>query len=369
MTKIKKKILLILKLPPPLTGATLMNGYVNNSLLIRENFDTKTIAIHYSKSVEDLGGFSFFKLLQIFKTYIKLKYQLVFFRPQIVYFQISPLGFAFIRDLLFVTIIKFFNKTIVYHIHGKGIKEAAQKKLWKILYQFAFKNEKVICLSNSLTKDIEDVYLGKPYIVPNAVLFNLKNIPLKKENEVVEILFLSNLFIAKGILVFIDSLEELMKRNISFKASIVGSEADINKKTINELLKKKGLQNLVFYLGPKYNEEKWNIYLKSDIFVFPTLNDIWGLVVLEAMQAGLPVIASKDGAIPEIIDDGETGFLIEKGNVHQLATKIELLIKDKEQRESMGINGRKKYIDLYNLDKFENNMTNVFNQIKKVENV
>ena len=107
---------------------------------------------------------SFFKFLNIFSNLLNELWN----RPtEFVYFQLSPNGVAFLRDLLFVTVIKLFGVRIMFHMHGKGIKH--KMNLTKLLYKFCFLNEYVICLSPLLTDDIEDVFRGKPFIVSNGI--------------------------------------------------------------------------------------------------------------------------------------------------------------------------------------------------------
>ena len=118
----KSRILLLIKLPPPLTGATLMNYYVANSDLLSSNFNFKIQSLQYANNIQNIGKFSFLKIFKIFKNALNLLKHIVFFQPNIVYFQISPLSKGFIRDVIFVSLIKLFNKKLIYHLHGKGIK-------------------------------------------------------------------------------------------------------------------------------------------------------------------------------------------------------------------------------------------------------
>jgi glycosyltransferase involved in cell wall biosynthesis len=79
---------------------------------------------------------------------------------------------------------------------------------------------------------------------------------------------------------------------------------------------------------------------RCDIFVLPTRADCYSLAALEAMAAGLPVIASRVGGIPEIVEDGVTGYLIEPGDYDELKERIELLVGSPGLRRSMGAAGR-----------------------------
>lgn len=359
----KNKILLLVKLPPPITGATLMNKYVADSTILKDNFNIKTIAVSYNKSVKKMGNLGILKLLKIFEYSYKLIKQLIIFKPKLVYFQISPLGSAFIRDSFYVLIIKLFRKRIVFHIHGKGIANQVNNPIKRMLYISVFRNQQVITLSPLLDYDVKDVYNGLIYNVPNGIPIVNINIHEKPVSDKVNILFLSNLIISKGIIDYIEAIKLLSKRNQNFKAFIVGNESNLTKEELQEIISSNKLDNYLEYLGPKYGEEKYKILTDTDILIFPTTNDIWGNVNLEAMQCSVPVIATNEGAIPEIIDDGITGFIVDKNSPEQIAEKIEYLINNPEKRIEMGKAGRKKFLEKYTIDKFEENMKNVFSDI------
>jgi len=81
------------------------------------------------------------------------------------------------------------------------------------------------------------------------------------------------------------------------------------------------------------------------------------------MQFGIPIIATREGAMPEIIDDKITGFLVDKNQPEQIAEKIKILFNDEELRRKMGEAGRKKFLEKYTLEIFEQNMKKVFDGI------
>jgi len=363
----KEKILLFIKTPPPFTGATMMNKSVYDSRILNNRFDVRAITISYSKTVNDIGKKSINKIKIVFTTILKLIRELTLFKPKLVYFQISPIGFAFIRDTIFVFIIKIFKIKIVYHLHGKGIKQSINNRVIKKIYKYVFNGEEVICLSQLLKYDIKEIYNGNIYIVNNGITDIKKRnfIKTKTNNYIVKIIFLSNLIITKGVLDYLDSLEILKNKRLNFIGQIIGAEAELSKNKLLSEIDKRKLKNIVFYLGPKYNDEKEKILEEASIFVFPTKMkwECFPLVLLEAMKFELPVISTKQAAIPDIIDDGKTGFLVDHSSPNQIANKLELLINNYELRRSMGIAGRKKFVENYTLDKFENNIVNVFSKI------
>jgi glycosyltransferase involved in cell wall biosynthesis len=75
------------------------------------------------------------------------------------------------------------------------------------------------------------------------------------------------------------------------------------------------------------------------------------------------VIATKEGAIPEIIDDGITGFIVDKNRPDEIADKVEIFYYNRYLLNQMGLAGREKYEQKYKLEIFENNIKNVFNEV------
>jgi len=365
--KDKTRILLFIKLPPPLTGATLINSYVNNSKLLNDKYNIQTISISFKKTIEDVRIISFKKIIIVINLYLKLFISLIRFKPKLIYFQISPIGWAFYRDFIYVLIIKLFRKHIVFHLHGKGIKDACENSYFKkLIYKFAFRGSSIVCLSNMLANDINQVYAGTPYIVNNGIpiFSDILECAFHDEKNKIEVLFLSNLLYSKGILVFLDALSVLdTSSREKIQVKIVGNEAEISSTMLNKEIKKRGLQNFVVYIGPKYGEEKLNIYHNTDILIYPTLNDAFPVVILEAMQFGIPVIASIEGAIPDIIEDGINGFLVDKHSPDQIAEKIKIFLDDDVLRTKMGKSARKKYLEKYTIEVFEKNLIDVFQKI------
>jgi glycosyltransferase involved in cell wall biosynthesis len=89
------------------------------------------------------------------------------------------------------------------------------------------------------------------------------------------------------------------------------------------------------------SEQLKRLYAEADVFVFPTLSDCAPLAVPEAMAASLPVVSTSVGAIPEMVREGETGYLVEPGSVEALHDALERLVADGALRAALGANGRR----------------------------
>ena len=81
------------------------------------------------------------------------------------------------------------------------------------------------------------------------------------------------------------------------------------------------------------------------------------------MMFGLPVISTSEGGIPDIVQDGETGFIVDKQNPNKLAEKIKYLIENPDNAILMGKKGKEHFLEYYTLEVFEKRLTHVLNQI------
>ena len=114
------------------------------------------------------------------------------------------------------------------------------------------------------------------------------------------------------------------------------------KEEILQTIKERGLQENVVTQPFPYLELPW-VYNFCDVAIYPTIGEEpFGLVPVEAMACGKPVVVTRSGGLVESVVDGRTGFIIEKKNPEALAEKILLLLKDKERARKMGEEGRRR---------------------------
>ena len=323
------------------------------------------------RELNEMGKYTRNKFKIYFKIFFKLLYEMVYYRPSVVYLQISISGVAFIRDLLYVSIVKLFGVKLLYHIHSMGIKHNSRYSFYRYMYRYAFNKSEVIYLTKLITDDIKPVFNGKIHIVNNGMQdYSLiyKYLNISENSKKPKLLLVSNLLKLKGHDIFIEALSILNDRLECFEAYIIGAESDLTANDINMLIKNKMMSHKIHYVGPQYDKDKFFYYSSSDVFVFPTRHEVFPGVILEAMQFGIPVITTRVGGIPEIVDDGINGFIVDKNAPLQIADKLELLIKNPELRKKMGREARKKYLDNYTLHTFENNMKEVFDSVLNNEN-
>ena len=334
-----------------------MNLNVFNSRLIKERFDAHYFSLSLSRELNDVGRIKWYKLKKTVGDYFNLFHVLRKVKPILVYFAVSPVGFAFYKDYIFYSIIKMHGIPVVFHHHGKGVSlQGKRSSVYNFFYRRMFSDSYHICLSKELLSDLSPYLKTDAYIVPNGIRDDgLKIDKSRKETAVCRIIYLSNFIISKGILDVIAACKILKDQGLDFEVALVGKAQDISENEIMGHIHELGLAEYIRIVGPKYNEEKFKLLKTSDFFVFPTKyeRESFPLVILEAMQSALPVISTREGGIPSMIDNDVQGYLINKDDVPGLADKMGQLIRNPEIIERMGKHAREKYESSYTLEKFE----------------
>lgn len=349
-----KKILFLSPLPPPFYGSAISSKFCLDILSKSKKYEVRSIKLNYSKEISDMGKINLDKIIGIFKVLKQIQKQLKEFRPDIVYFVPATDSFGLIRDFLFLKQIKrYFKKKILIHLRTRTIKTL----LRNFFYKEIFSNQKVIVLGKELVEDISE-WVGRDdiYILPNAINNSVSNKELnkilkeRKKNKIFNILFLSNMEKTKGWPKLLEACKILKERRISFICNFVGDWQNVeDKEYFYNFIKNNHLEKEVFEYGKKIGKEKDNCLKNADVLVFPTEYrlETFGRVVIEAMMFAIPVIANSIATIPSIIEDKKTGFLLKNNTPEEIAEKIEILFKNPQLREKMGLEGRKKFLNQF----------------------
>jgi len=131
--------------------------------------------------------------------------------------------------------------------------------------------------------------------------------------------------------------------------AVIGGDVDENGsgqnselECLDRLKREVGVDNLVAYLGSRAQDTLPYYYSAADVCVVPSHYESFGLVALEAMACGTPVIASRVGGLQTTVEDGVTGLLVPAGDVDALAESLKLILLDRELRARLGVNARQK---------------------------
>ena len=161
---------------------------------------------------------------------------------------------------------------------------------------------------------------------------------------------------ATHLLEAVEKIRQKVKGLILVSIGLPTKEWESNRSLLHE-------ENLLD-LGYVSEEEKREAFDACDLFVMPSRYDSFGVVYLEAWRCGKPVIGAKVGAIPEVIEEGKDGLLVEFGEVNQLASAIISLLNHPDLGKEMGETGRKKVTDRFNWQKNIGKIEEVFKGAK-----
>lgn len=356
-----------MQLPPPVHGASMVNKLVHDSQHIRETFKCSFVNLTTAKDVNDIGKGSFSKILAMFRIWMHVLKVYRRYKFDLVYITLSPHGLAFYKDGILAILLKMAGAKLVFHLHGKGIKEKyASSMLHRFLYRWIFKKVKIIHLAPRLYEDIKAfVKWENVWFVPNGISFGMDTNSNVSESG--RILYLSNMQQSKGSFLLLEAARLLKERKIDFKIDFIGKwhNDDTFKKQWLSFYENHELYDVVTYHGPKYGNEKQEFFKQAGIFVLPTSykNECFPIAILEAMSYGLPIISTDEGAIADIVKHEETGFIVPKNNVAELANRLEELIKNTDLRINLGYKSKEEFNLKYTSNIFEENLVKTLKEI------
>ena len=206
------------------------------------------------------------------------------------------------------------------------------------------------------------------YNVPNILNLEISGRPnsekdakLRKELNLGEntrvVSSVARLAPARGVRYLLEAIPEIISEYKNVRFLVVGDgplRLSLEQKVIDL-----GIQAHVSFLGFRTDTEKF--YELADVVVNPTLvGSGTGNINAEAMFFGVPVVATKVGGVPEIITDGETGFLLPPKDPRAIAGKVLLLLKDEELRKKMGEAGRKRVEKFASLQRLGDEVEEVY---------
>jgi phosphatidyl-myo-inositol dimannoside synthase len=124
-----------------------------------------------------------------------------------------------------------------------------------------------------------------------------------------------------------------------------------------------GVRLHVHFLSALTNGELLACYQAAELFALPSSGEGFGFAYLEAMARGKPVVGGAHGGAPEVIQDGVTGYLVQHGDVVQLATSIDALLSDPELRRRMGVRGRERVQKEYRFTVFAKSFKKILREL------
>jgi len=300
----------------------------------------------------DLG---FFRELKAYKGILSIIDE---FEPDIVHVNSSKGGISALAA-------KLRGKKVIFTVHGWAFNERRNsifKFIFKVAYFFTiFFSDKTILVSEALKKPIQKwPFAKKLSVIPNGVrpLKPLNKTSARKELAVLDptleeylqktwIITVAELHDSKGIDTMLSALTVLREEGAELPHYVVLGEGD-ERWRLEKLIASYDIGEYVHLVGFVQNA---SLYMKAgDIFVLPSRTEALGYVLIEAGMAGVPVVASRVGGIPEIIEHNKNGLLVPPGSGAVFAVAILNFLKDKKKQKELAKALQEHVVEKYSLE-------------------
>ena len=284
---------------------------------------------HHVATVVDYGQVR--KLMTFFKAYAQFWKWMLFHKEIKIVHVHGASDASFWRKRIFINLAKTFGKKVVFHCHGSEFQrftsqhpDAVKKTLNKC--------DCIIALSESWKEWFENTIRHKNVVVIKNVIAppNVKKI----KHDGFVMIFLGRLGKRKGIY---DLMDVLVNHKTEFDGKVkflFGGDGDVEQ--VKEIIKQNGLEDMAEYQGWVNGEKKEHLQNMADAYILPSYNEGLPISVLEAMSYSLPIISTTVGGIPEILKNGENGFIMEPGDKNAIYQAIHALMQNGKLREQMG---------------------------------
>lgn len=344
----KPKLLLIGALPPPYIGTSEVTLEITRSALIRDRFELLFLDVSDTRELLSLGRFELGNVLLGLKHVVQCVLLLTTRWPDVVYFGLSQGLWGYLRDLGFFIPAAILRRSIVVHLHGSEFdrvyRELPGPLRW--LSRSLFKRvRRAIVLSERLRYVFQDLVPEDRIVsVPNGI--DCADFMSEDEAQAREpqkrVLWLSNLFGRKGIAEFVEAMPELRDRHPDAQITIAGEwETPELQKKVLAFVEAHRLQPYLEFVGRVGPDQRIKLLKSHDVFVLPAVRpEGMPMSILEAMSAGLAVVSTRQGAIPDLVIEGKTGSLVNP-TPKEIASSLDSLLADPGRCLSMGLAGRK----------------------------
>jgi glycosyltransferase involved in cell wall biosynthesis len=228
------------------------------------------------------------------------------------------------------------------------------------------------CIANS--KAVAEEY--RPYFAGTelTVVYNAVDMPMSGDETRAELpwrhegaircALLGKWLPGKGLEDAVKAMVKVGRANVPAELLLLGGEIDTEyRRRIERIVEQNNLTDRVHMRGQIDNPMP--LMSTADVVLVCSRREAFGRVTVEGMKLGKPVIGTRSGGTPEIVHEGETGFLYAPGDAQELAAKIGHLYANRGVRDSMGANARLSALERFNREKYGGDVENVLRRVSR----
>ena len=366
----KRRILMFGYLPPPYFGPSVAYQALLRSEFAR-HFDITFINLSMVGGIRELEVFRISKLLKLAKFFsLELGYLLTR-RFDFCCYPIAYNRNAFLKDALLLRLARAFGVPTVLYAHGTGVQRfrgSLAPSLQRLFDTTLGNATAVLVIAEGLRSEFDGLVAPERVFVVTIGIEPQPSLPEPQQRAGgLTILYLGVLVKAKGIFDLLEAMPLVLSRRPDSRLVVAGEWFRPNEElTAQEFVCEHHLDGAVNFVGPVHGESKWRLLRSADVFVFPphSSTEAFGIVLLEAMQAGAPIVATRGGARSEVIDDGINGLLVNEQDPADLAAKILRLADDAALRARMAKANRERFAAYYTHEYYGRRMIAVFEALR-----
>ncbi|MBN2289941.1 MAG: glycosyltransferase family 4 protein [Candidatus Glassbacteria bacterium] len=355
----KGRVLVVGPMPlPPYTGgiASFLNALRDSAPFRKARVD------YFDTDIADRAGMgSFLRTIESLRFFAALLCRLLTFRYRLVHLNASA-GLSFYEKSLMLVCCRLFGTRTLIHLHSGRFPQFYQKSRLKALVRLCLNRaDAVAAVSAESRASLEHICRTPVYQVPNCVHPCFFEVVSHHASE--EILYTGYIQPEKGIYELFQAVKLLRSRGYRGRVVLAGGEKSFGcVSRARRYLAAEGVEGveLAGELTPGALAELCRL---SGIFVLPSYVEGQPISLLEAMAAGLPVVATAVGGIPEVVAEGENGLLVPARDPERLAESILSLLKDTGLRRRMGEQNRKKMLDNHHADRVGETVVKLYRSI------
>jgi glycosyltransferase involved in cell wall biosynthesis len=350
MPDARKTVLFVAPVPPPVHGA----AYAMQFLLtgrVADEFRLLHVDSRFTDDVATLQEFSLRKVARLLRYCWQITKHSLFGGARGVVLTPTCYFKPFLKDAVFIWLCRLLGRRITAWIQMdfRAMKYESLSRCARWFVRTTLRRcHRFVLPADRLRQFLPDwIPAERVDAIPNG----LPERPLPdfiRPEHPLRVLYLSNIEDNKGWRTFLEAAREIGHRRDDVEFILHGSPAfGLTDADVAGEIAKDNLAGRLRWLGPAWDEDKWNAFAAAHVFCFPSWHEAFPLSVLEAMCAGLPIVATEVGGVPDAVARGEGGLIVPPRDAAALRDALTRLLDEPQTRAAMSRFNRTRWRERY----------------------
>jgi glycosyltransferase involved in cell wall biosynthesis len=364
---LRPRVLLVSPLPPPEGGIASWT-----TRILASDIPNRTTLIHLDTSLrtehQKLGRGFLTRLVRSAVPIPRFIWACLKYRPAIIH--IASSGFpGYYRDMIYILVARLLGKRVTLNLR-MGDVNAITSGVWAPLRPLISISLRacwcVIPITQPMAEAVRNLGCRNVEIIPNCIdildeeRLRRTNFPDDFPDERLRVLYVGWLIPAKGIFELLTAVSRIPESALTLVGPQIFRGGTTGAGWVEDTARELGICQRVQLTGGLDPETARATYRRHDVFVLPSHMEGFPNVILEAMEAGLPVVATRVGAVPEIVRDQKDGLLFDVGDVETLSAHLKWLKDHPDDRVRMGQSGRERVSQHYSVSRVAQMWTDLY---------